>query len=144
MTLALGIILSSIFLILSLLHFYWSLGGKSGFSKSLPETKEGRKVIHPKKTDSFIVATGLLAMSAFVLIRIAILPVSVPPWLMKYGLWVISVIFILRSIGDFRYAGFFKQIKHSAFAKSDSRYYSPLCLLIGIIGIVIELVKPNA
>ena len=143
MILALGIILSSILLALSFLHFYWLLGGKSGFAESLPENKDGRKVISPQKKDSFIVAAGLLAMFFFVQIRINVLPVSIPHWLMKYGLWAISVIFIVRSIGDFRYVGFFKKIKHSVFAKYDSRYYSPLCLLTGITGIVIELIENN-
>ena len=58
---------------------------------------------------------------------------------MKSGLWIIAGIFILRAIGDFRYVGFFKSVKQSAFARADSRYYSPLCLLIGVLGIMIEL-----
>ena len=55
--------------------------------------------------------------------------------------WVISSIFILRSIGDFKYIGFFKKLKTSKFGKMDSKLFSPLCLTIGLIGIIIELNK---
>ncbi|WP_222439555.1 DUF3995 domain-containing protein [Spirosoma utsteinense] len=38
-----------------------------------------------------------------------------------------------------RYVGFFKKIKHTPFGKNDTRYYSPLCLLIGVLTLVVVL-----
>lgn len=135
MSQAFGITLSAIVLIISIFHFYWAIGGKFWFANTLP----GNKVLNPTKFDAVIVAVGLLAMSAFILIRIGFINFMLPLWMMKSGLWIIAGIFILRAIGDFRYVGFFKSVKHSAFAKADSHYYSPLCLLMGVLGILIEL-----
>ena len=57
----------------------------------------------------------------------------------NYTGWFIAIIFILRAIGDFKYLGFFKKINHSDFAKSDTKLFSPLCLTIGILAILIQL-----
>jgi Protein of unknown function (DUF3995) len=62
---------------------------------------------------------------------------------MNYGLVVISLLFFLRAIGDFRYVGFFKKVKQTVFARLDSKYYSPLCLFIAVCGVVIELMGKN-
>ena len=43
--------------------------------------------------------------------------------------------------GDFKYIGFFQKLKTSKFGKMDSKLFSPLCLTIGLIGIIIELNK---
>lgn len=40
--------------------------------------------------------------------------------------------FIVRAIGDFKYVGFFKKIYNSSFASLDTRYFSPLILVLGI------------
>ncbi|MFT6442917.1 MAG: hypothetical protein ACJASM_002470, partial [Salibacteraceae bacterium] len=37
--------------------------------------------------------------------------------------------------------GLFKKIKHTDFAKADTKLFVPLCLSIGIIGIVIQLMN---
>lgn len=39
---------------------------------------------------------------------------------------------LLRSIGDFRYVGFFKRARGSRFAELDTRFYSPLCLPLAL------------
>ncbi|MBK7465824.1 MAG: DUF3995 domain-containing protein [Saprospiraceae bacterium] len=59
-------------------------------------------------------------------------------FLMKYSLSFIAILFIVRAIGDFQYVGFFKKIKHSLFAEYDTNYFSPLCLIIGILAILLH------
>jgi Protein of unknown function (DUF3995) len=59
--------------------------------------------------------------------------------LVKYGSWAIPIIFIARTIGDFKYAGFFKKIKDTDFGKMDTQYYSPLCLIVGVISLIVKL-----
>ncbi|WP_226000012.1 DUF3995 domain-containing protein [Paenibacillus sp. BJ-4] len=49
----------------------------------------------------------------------------------SYGAGLLSCLFILRSIGDFKWVGFFKRKKGTVFAKWDSVLYSPLCFLLG-------------
>ena len=60
---------------------------------------------------------------------------------MDYGLWIIASVFILRAIGEFNYVGFLKKIKHTKFGQNDTKLYSPLCLTIGILIIIIALNK---
>ncbi|WP_281635816.1 DUF3995 domain-containing protein [Flavobacterium marginilacus] len=47
----------------------------------------------------------------------------------------------MRAIGDFNYVGFFKKIKLAKFGKNDTKYFSPLCLIIGILTLILELIK---
>lgn len=37
---------------------------------------------------------------------------------------------LLRGVGEFRYVGLFKRVKGSRFARNDTRFYSPLCLML--------------
>ncbi len=136
-----GIFLSFIFLFLSGLHFYWGLGGKWGVNAAIPTKENTEKVLTPKLFDCFAVAFGLLGFGIFVLIKSELILYELPAWLAHYGLWAISFLFILRAIGEFKYVGFFKKIRTTLFAQMDTKYYSPLCLLIGFLGILIELVK---
>ena len=93
----------------------------------------------PGPLPTFIVAFSLLGFGFFILIKSGLITLSLPLWLEKYGLWIIAGIFILRAIGEFKYVGFFKKIKQTKFGQNDTNYYSPLCLLIGILTIFIEL-----
>jgi len=136
---SLGLVESIIFLILSILHLYWALNGKWGFEESVPQNENGEQVLNPKKTDSTIVGIGLFIFASFYWIKIELIVIELPFYLMQYGGWVISTIFIFRAIGDFKYIGIFKKIRNTNFGKLDTRFYSPLCLVIGCIGIIIEL-----
>ncbi len=66
---------------------------------------------------------------------------QIPNLVTNYGYWIIPAIFILRAIGDFKYVGVFKKIKDTEFAKADSKWFVPLCLTIGIFGILIQLMN---
>jgi hypothetical protein len=101
--------------LLGALHVYWAAGGSFGKGVTLP-TRDGKTVLRPTPMITAIVAAGLFAMAALVAARVAV--------------WVPAAIFFLRAIGDFRYIGFFKRIRDSRFAKFDTMFYSPLCLLL--------------
>lgn len=93
----------------------------------------------PGAGPTFVVAAGLFAIGLFMLLKTGLILVSIPLWLDHYGLWLIAGIFLLRSIGDFTYVGFFKTIKHTPFGKNDTQYYSPLCLAIALLTVALEL-----
>jgi len=114
-------------------------GGTFGFAQAIPTNKNGERVLNPGKVDSAIVGLGLMAFAAFYLIISGILTVHVPQWVLSYGKWIVPGIFMLRAIGDFRYVGFFKGVKQTEFAQMDTRLFSPLCLLIGIIGFALAI-----
>lgn len=135
----LAMILSSIFLILGLIYVYWTLGGEFGFAQSLPTNEEGERLLNPKKVDSAIMGLGLFLFALFYIFKSGIIDHNMPDWVMKYGGWIIPSIFILRAIGDFKYVGFFKKLKDTDFAKRDTKFFSPLCLIIGILGFIIQI-----
>jgi len=132
-------ILFLIFLFISAIHFYWAFGGTWGSDSVLPTKENNVKALNPSILSTLIVALGVLFFGLFIIVKSGLLEFNLPNWLNKYGLWVIASIFIIRAIGDFNYVGFFKKIKHTKFGKSDTKYFSPLCLLIGILTLILEL-----
>lgn len=115
-------------IIMGLFHFYWAFGGKVGFDKALP-TKDGKRMINPGKLLTFIVSIFLFTF-AFVayLLRFNVL---IEDHVVYVG-WTLSVLFILRAIGEFNAVGFFKKIKSTEFAEYDTKYFSPLCVYLGV------------
>ncbi len=43
---------------------------------------------------------------------------------------LVSLLFLGRAFGDFRYVGYTKRIRGTEFAKNDYFIYSPLCLVV--------------
>lgn len=138
---AFSLLLFLIFFTLALLHFYWAAGGRWGFDIALPKDNEGNKLMQPGAIASLIVGFGLLLMSLFYLDINWSCDNAIFTFVKSYAGWAIAGIFLLRAIGDFRIVGLFKKIRHTDFGKMDSKFYSPLCLLISILAIVIELFK---
>jgi MFS superfamily sulfate permease-like transporter len=128
-----------VFLILSGLHFYWALGGSMGFGEALPQNTSGDRVLNPTRFHSTVVGLGLLLFSFFYFVRLEWIPVYPQPLILAIIGWAITLIFTLRAIGDFRYVGFFKKVKDTDFARQDSRYYSPLCLVLAFNGAMVEI-----
>ncbi|MBD2756198.1 DUF3995 domain-containing protein [Spirosoma validum] len=123
---------SIILLSISGIHFYWGLGGHWGLQAALPE-RNGTKAFQPGRFATFNVAIIFAGMALFYLARIGRFPIAdswMPDWLNHYGLWLLTGIFLLRAVGDFYYVGFFKRIRTSRFAELDTKFYSPLCLLL--------------
>jgi hypothetical protein len=123
-----------IFTMLSGIHFYWAFGGKFGSKAVVPEMS-GEVVFKPSFLATILVAFALL-LGAWL---------SWKPHLnscnstLIYGNLAIAIVMFIRAIGDFKYVGFFKKIKGTIFAKNDTYYYSPLCLLIWLNALYIYL-----
>lgn len=142
MTTTIAIPLMSIFLFLSALHFYWAFGGKWGNGAVIPTKENNALVAMPGIIPTLIVAFGLLSFGLVVLVNVIDFERSLFLGLVQlYGLWIIASIFILRAIGEFKYVGFFKKISQTKFGQNDTKYYSPLCLIIGILTLMLELTK---
>lgn len=137
----LSILLSTVLIGLGLIHFNWVVGGKFGYEESLPTKESGERVLNPKKIDSAIVGIGLTMFGIFYILKSGVIEYNLPNWIIKYGSWIIPIIFFLRAIGEFKYVGFFKSVKKTDFGKLDTKLFSPLCFIIGTIGILIELMK---
>ncbi|MEO9483558.1 MAG: DUF3995 domain-containing protein [Ekhidna sp.] len=135
----LNYLLFAIFLCLSIIHVSWALGSSWGFEDAIPKNDKGEWMLKPKKRDSLIVGAGLLLFGLFYLITGNILQISLPPFAIKATSWMIPIIFLFRAIGDFRYIGFTKKVKTTAFARKDTLFYSPLCLSIAVIGFILGI-----
>jgi glucan phosphoethanolaminetransferase (alkaline phosphatase superfamily) len=140
MLIAISISLFLIFLAISSIHFYWAFGGGWGADAVLPTSSdENTKVLNPSILATLIVALGLLSFGIFVLVKSVFFIFTMPTWLDTSGLWIICTIFSLRALGDFHYVGFFKKIRNTKFAKNDSKIFTPLCLLIGVLALILAL-----
>lgn len=122
------VILFSLFAVLSCLHVYWAFGGTWASQKVVPLKPDGTPLFSPGPGITLIVAllfflgasyylTGLVGLHSF-------------QGAFAYPGWMIALIFLLRSIGDFRYVGFLKRVGGSDFARLDTLLYSPLCLML--------------
>jgi Protein of unknown function (DUF3995) len=137
-----------IFLLLSGIHFYWAMGGRWGSLNAVPTMdKTTEAVFKPSIIATLIVAFGLLIL-AFItysnLYSMWIHPHR-PRVLGETGQYLgllnalIALLFLLRAVGDFRYVGFFKKVKNTNFAYYDRLYFTPLCLIISILQLIIYL-----
>ncbi len=130
-----SLFLSSVFLLLAVLHFYWASGGEWGLDAALPANAQGQRILNPKPIDCIVVGLGLLFFGFFYFSKCVEMPIDTPYWLDVYPAWGIAAIFLLRTIGDFRYVGFFKKVKNTHFARMDKQFFTPLCLVVGGVGL---------
>lgn len=119
--------------LIGLLHFYWGLGGAIGRDYALP-TENGKVLINPGKIMTLMVGAVLIgfAVIAYRLHFYDLRSISYRDSLIAMG-WVLSGIFTLRGIGEFRAVGLFKKIKSSPFAHYDTRFYTPFSLSMGMV-----------
>jgi hypothetical protein len=126
-----SILTASVLAVLGLIHVYWAARGSAGRSVALPE-RDGRPIFQPGRASTLAVAAGLSGGALVLLARAEIVRLPVPtPWL-RWGAWALAALFAFRALGDFRYVGLFKRVKHTPFARWDTRLFTPLCGLIAL------------
>lgn len=119
-------ILGAILTVLALIHVYWASGGRWAASQVTPKLATGQPLFVPGPAATLTVAALLLLAAA----------ISAGLVFLEYRRWLMSamaLVFALRAIGEFRYAGFFKRVRDTEFAYWDTRLYSPLCLLMSAL-----------
>ncbi|MBU2946556.1 DUF3995 domain-containing protein [Zobellia uliginosa] len=141
LSILLATILFLIFILLGSFHFYWFFGGGWGLEKVIPTNEKKLNIQTIPKVATLIVAIVLISFGLMYVNKTGLINLIIPDWITVYGYWAVPFIFILRAIGDFNYVGFFRRIKHTEFAKADAQLFTPLCLFIGVIGIVIQLMS---
>ncbi len=126
-----------IFMGLGALHLYWANGGEKFANSVVPEFPDnGKPVFEPTPAITALVGFGLLAISFvgwWCVFGIPIHKMGIINW---YSL-ALGIVFGLRSIGDFRYAGLTKKVNHTEFAQMDTRFYTPLCLYLALSNLAI-------
>lgn len=74
----------------------------------------------------------LFAAALLVLQRGGVLGGPLPAAIVRAGCWTVALVFTARAVGDFRYLGFFKQVRNTRFAYWDTRLFAPLCLAFAV------------
>jgi len=100
---------TTIFLLLSILHFYWALGGKLWYEAVLPTNSKGTNRLNPGIAASFIIAIGLLLLACITAGNQGLFDKYVNRKYFRYSALAITLIFLLRAIGDFRFVGFLRR-----------------------------------
>lgn len=137
------IINTVIFIFLSMLHFYWTLGGKLWYDDVLPTTSNGRHKLNPSTTAGLVIAFGLLFLALIALGNQGLFDRYVKRIYFRYGTLIIAIIFLLRTIGDFKFIGLFKTVKWTRFGINDTQFFSPLCLFISLLSVLIFILSRN-
>jgi hypothetical protein len=81
---------------------------------------------------TFLVAMGLVAIALLVCLRAGLYFSPVSHGALQWGISAIAVVMFARAIGDSELVGFFKKVSGSRFARLDTYFYSPLCLVLGV------------
>ena len=115
-----------ILIIISLIHFYWAVGGKVSIDKVIP-IKDGKPMFKPSGFMTFLIGIIFIGF-AFVAYMLAFSEKD-----FSYAGYGSSLLFFLRAIGDFNVVGFFKKIRSSQFAVYDIKIYSPFSFFIGTL-----------
>jgi Protein of unknown function (DUF3995) len=130
-------ILFCVFVALSVLHFYWALGGRRGLDAAIPTNGEV-PVFRPGIAAAALVAVVLLA-AAYVVVWRAVTPDFGPAWLPRIGVWIVAIVMALRAIGDFRYVGLFKRVRGTVFSRNDTWFYSPFCAVVSGLAVWVAI-----
>lgn len=134
---ALIIINTVIFILLSLLHVYWASGGELWYDAVLPTSSNGLHRLTPDTKSGWLIAAGLLFLAFITIGNQGFFNRYVSIKYFRYGALLIALIFLLRVIGDFKFIGIFKRVKGTKFAVDDTQVFSPLCLFIALLSLLI-------
>lgn len=126
--------------IAALWHFYWAFGGTKGLTLAVPRRPASAGHDAGPAFQPVPAATGLVACAILVIAGLyAALALGAfsgthfeKPATIAAAL--IGCVFMMRAIGDFRYVGLFKRVTGTDFAVADTHYYTPLCLILGLVG----------
>ena len=131
---------TSVLIAVTALHIYWLFGGKTGLEFAIPNYTPSRKRYNNLNKFKLFFATVLFAsMSLFNIEQAEIINGIFYDDFMHWGHRIIAVIFLFRSIGNFKFIGFTKTFKGTTFAKLDTYIYSPVCLLLSIFSLIMSL-----
>ena len=118
-------------------HLHWALGGRLGYSVSLPQRPDGSPVMAHRlpwwRPAAGAVALGLVALALLLLGHAGHLDLPLPPPLARAALLATGGAFVARALVPNRYVGFFKSLRGTRWARFDTRLYTPLFLLLGLL-----------
>ena len=132
----LSLMVSSTFVLLAVWHVRMAFGSVAAVSGAVPVV-DGRPLFVPSRAATLAVATALLLCAVLVAATGGIVNPGIPRRILSGLSYALAVGLLARAIGEFRSVGFFKRVTGSRFARLDTLFYSPLCLLLaaGVAGV---------
>lgn len=115
-------------------HFYWGLGGRLGWRAAIPQHAGAsvKPVFQPGPLGAHAVGLTLLVAVGLIAARAGWIALPLPAALLQALVALMALVFLVRAFGWFRYAGWFKQVRDTYFARYDTWFYCPLCLVLGL------------
>lgn len=124
-------------------HLHWALGGRCGYSVSLPQRPDGEPLMVHRigwwRWAAGGIALGLALLGALAVTVGGHLASPLPPGIAKAALVATGAAFVLRATIPTPWTGFFKRIRSTRWAIYDSWLYCPLFLILGGALIAIAL-----
>jgi Protein of unknown function (DUF3995) len=135
----LGLLEALILAAIGVLHVYWAFGGRWGSDIVVPklEARPDQNVFTPTPIATLVIAALLLIAAIIVLERSGWTANLLPAWVTTLGIWALAFVFAARSIGDFRYVGWFKRVRDTRFATADTRAFTPLTTLLSLSSLLL-------
>ena len=143
---SLSILLSGVLALVGLLHLAWAFGSTFPYAnqQALARAVVGRRGITrmPSMAASAFVAFCLIGAAVWALLlgRVIALPVS--DWLVAPGGLALAGIFLFRGVVGVM-PTFERALPEQPFLRLNRRFYSPLCVLIGLGFLGLTLTMPN-
>lgn len=128
---------TAVFILLSMVHFYWAFGGRLWYDEVLPTSTNGLHRLNPTTTAAIIIAFGLLFFAFLTAGNHAFFHRYSKQKYFRYAALFIALVFLFRAIGDFKFIGFFKTVKGTRFGINDTEIFSPLCLFVSLLSLLI-------
>ena len=134
------IINTTLFFLLSILHFYWAVGGRVWYDDVLPTNSSGLNKMNPG-TAGFVIAFGLLFFALLTLGNLGLFDKHFKRKYFRFSALIITIIFFLRAMGDFKLFGFFKTISRTKFGVNDTQFFTPSCVFIAFLSLIIFVLQ---
>ena len=147
MTFTFAALLAVLLGLIAAFHLYWAGGGSWGIGVVFPTKpggpdppyRDGLPAFSPWALATAGVAV-LLVVAAFVpLAAVGAVEVPVPGGFVRFSIWALAVVFLLRAVGEFNYVGVFKRVRATPFAKWDTSLYTPLCFVLSVLSFGVAL-----
>jgi hypothetical protein len=127
-----------VFAFLAVWHFYMAFVPGAGARGAVPSV-EGKALFIPTRSGTVAVGVVLLLFAGLVLATAGTISLGVPQIALSWLSYALALGLVGRSVGEFRYVGFFKRVRGTRFARLDTLFYSPLCLLLAVGVILVAL-----
>jgi Protein of unknown function (DUF3995) len=131
----------------SLLHIYWTAGGKWGGDAAIPslpvamtatepgctrDEPEMVKALTPGEAKTLSVAGALALVALLVVLHAGLLGPAASHWALRWSLGAVVFVMLARAVEEFRLMGFCKTATGAQSARMDRWYCSPVCVTRGL------------